>query len=321
MSLRVTVAGAGVFGLACAVRLAGVGADVLILDPAPEDASASSVAAGMLAPVGERLFDPIAAPHHELMTHALDLWQSFAGEAGIVLAGGGVVVPHAMGPSLAVLGLGADPHPLGLLVDVDPRVDDPAAALGALRAQALALGVRFESRVYAPGVDDRGDVVVLATGPGALSADGPPERIHLSPVKGQIAILPHGPAAGPVVRWAGGYLAPRPGGARVGATMEPGRDDAVVEPEAIARLVEAARLRIPSLDVSGAWGQAGVRVQAPDGLPLVGPSRTPGVLLAIGARRNGWLLAPLVASAIAAYCKGEDSGPFAAIMRADRFDG
>ena len=32
---------------------------------------------------------------------------------------------------------------------------------------------------------------------------------------------------------------------------------------------------------------AGVRAATPDGLPLVGFSRTPGVILAVGARRNG----------------------------------
>jgi glycine oxidase len=41
-------------------------------------------------------------------------------------------------------------------------------------------------------------------------------------------------------------------------------------------------------------------------LPLVGASHTPGVVLAVGARRNGWLLAPLIAAAVARCAAGAD---------------
>jgi glycine oxidase len=58
--------------------------------------------------------------------------------------------------------------------------------------------------------------------------------------------------------------------------------------------------------------EVGVRASTPDGLPLVGWSATPGVMLAVGARRNGWLLAPLVADLVAAYLKGDNPGPDAA---------
>jgi glycine oxidase len=320
MSLSVTVAGGGVFGLACAVTLARRGARVLSLDPDPEAATASAVAAGMLAPVGETLFDESVAAHHDLLTQALGFWPEFAARAGIGLANDGLVVPRYMSGRLAAQGVGARPHALGVFAPVDPRVIEPAAALRALRVRARDLGVAFEARAHTPEDHERG-VLVIATGPGARSAKAAPEAVHLRPVKGQIAVLPQGPAAGPVIRWAGGYLAPQPGGARVGATMEPGRSDTGVEPETIVRLVEAARQRLPDLDPQGAYGQAGVRMQTPDGLPLVGPSRTPGVLLALGAHRNGWLLAPLVASMIAAYCKGDDPGPWAGALRPGRFDG
>ncbi|MDP3173921.1 MAG: D-amino-acid oxidase, partial [Phenylobacterium sp.] len=52
---------------------------------------------------------------------------------------------------------------------------------------------------------------------------------------------------------------------------------------------------------------------------LVGPAATPGVLIAAGARRNGWLLAPLVARMIAAYAMGDDPGPHAATLHPKRF--
>jgi glycine oxidase len=66
---------------------------------------------------------------------------------------------------------------------------------------------------------------------------------------------------------------------------------------------------------------AGVRAATPDGLPLVGPSAAPGVLLAVGARRNGWLLAPLVAKVVAAYVTGRDTGRYAAQFDPRRFEG
>lgn len=43
---------------------------------------------------------------------------------------------------------------------------------------------------------------------------------------------------------------------------------------------------------------AGVRAATPDGLPIVGPGEGTGVYVARGARRNGWLLAPLMAEVI-----------------------
>jgi glycine oxidase len=54
-------------------------------------------------------------------------------------------------------------------------------------------------------------------------------------------------------------------------------------------------------------------------LPLVGPSRTPGVLLAAGMRRNGWLLAPLVAAIVVAQLLGEPTPEAAALFDPGRF--
>ena len=54
---------------------------------------------------------------------------------------------------------------------------------------------------------------------------------------------------------------------------------------------------------------------------MVGFSQTPGVIVAVGARRNGWLLAPLVAQIVAACVMGRDSGPYAARLDPARFEG
>lgn len=315
---QVVVAGAGILGLASALALTQAGAQVLLLDPAPEGPSASAVAAGLLAPVGEAVFDPLAAPHYPLMLAAMALWPAFALNAGIAVDTSGSLIPDSHIAALDALGVPREPFGGGWRV-ADGRVAAPTAALAALRAHLLAAGGRIESRPVEPG-DWRAEAVVLAAGPGALGLiDLAPELAHLTPVKGQIAILPNGPADGPAIRWAGGYLVPQAGGARAGATMEVGRDDLTVEADVLARLAEVARGHAPDLDISGAYGQAGVRMQTPDALPLVGLSRAAKTILATGARRNGWLYAPLVGQMVAAYLMGQDPGPWAAMLHPARF--
>jgi glycine oxidase len=101
--------------------------------------------------------------------------------------------------------------------------------------------------------------------------------------------------------------------------MEPGRADRQVTDAAAAALRRLAARLVPALEGAAFTGEAGVRAATPDGLPLVGPSALPGVFLATGARRNGWLLAPLVAELSASYLAGRDPGPHAGLMVARRF--
>jgi glycine oxidase len=44
------------------------------------------------------------------------------------------------------------------------------------------------------------------------------------------------------------------------------------------------------------------------------------LILASGLRRNGWLLAPLVAEMVAAHVLGRDAGPWARLFHPRRFD-
>jgi glycine oxidase len=160
------------------------------------------------------------------------------------------------------------------------------------------------------------DAVVIAAGPGALAWGGPiPELAALHPIKGQILSFDAEPLGGPVVRGAQGYVAPQPGGAMAGATMETGRTDLATDTAAVERLRLAAVDLFPHLVGAAFKARAGVRVATADGLPLVGPSERPGVHLAIGARRNGWLLAPLIARVILDELAGrvsEEGGPMQA---------
>ncbi|MFI4935099.1 MAG: FAD-dependent oxidoreductase, partial [Caulobacterales bacterium] len=69
-----------------------------------------------------------------------------------------------------------------------------------------------------------------------------------------------------------------------------------------------AERTVPGLGAADWRAATGVRAEVADGLPLVGKCRTEGVWLAVGARRNGWLLAPLIAQTILRSFRGEASG-------------
>ena len=315
---RVRVAGAGVLGLAIAVELAGAGAAVTVHDPSPET-SASRVAAGMLAPVFEAVLDPVSAGHFPLLMAARDLWPAFAKRTGIVLDRSGATYAGeralAVHKAIADLGVASETRAAGLFVAEDWRLDADLA-LGCLRATAEGLGVRF---VRTAVVEAEGDTVA-ATGWQAVS--WAPESALISAIKGQIGKSTFSSLVdretGPVERRDGGYIAPGASGALVGATMEAGKTDLAAD-DAVLRIVQKT---FPELMDEGwaATPQVGIRGATPDGLPLVGPSVRPRVWLAMGARRNGWLMAPLVAAMMRAYLAGEDTGPWTAMLNARRFE-
>ncbi|WP_411288936.1 FAD-dependent oxidoreductase, partial [Phenylobacterium sp.] len=329
---RVTVAGAGALGLASALALADAGCRVTVCDPEPAGANASGVAAGMLAPVFEALLDPQALAHFGLLMAARDLWPALARRAGVDLDRSGAL---AIGAEAWLARTQAGARRLGvrlterapqdlapgvsqafrraLLTREDWRLEAPAA-LAQLRHAAHAAGVAFRTEP----VTGRGDadLLVIATGAGTAAAtnltDTAPELASLSPIKGHILTLPDAPTPQVTIRGEGVYLTPGEGGLMVGATMEHGAADPTVDAGRAAPLLAAAARLFPALANAAFTTAAGVRAATPDGLPLVGWSTQPGVLLAVGARRNGWLLAPLVARIVAAHVSGADAGAYAA---------
>lgn len=331
---KVTVAGAGALGLSAALALADAGCSVTVCDPAPAT-SASSVAAGMLAPVFEAVLDAEAAPAFELMMAARDLWPGVEARAGVRLdragtmaVGGeawladvsaglgrlglhGIELPRSTAEALAP---GLSPaFPRAILVREDWRLD-PRPALAALRAAAEAAGVQFRKGA----VRGRGDAdwLVVATG----AAQGlAPELVRLSPIKGQIARYPKRPGGGVSARGEGAYAVPGADGLAIGATMEAGVADPAVDPAALTAVMAAGTRLFPDLADETPTIHAGVRAATPDGLPLAGLSAEPGLILATGARRNGWLLAPLIARIVAACVTGRDAGAHAAGFDPRRF--
>jgi glycine oxidase len=353
----VLVAGAGVFGSAIALELARGGYEVTLADPAPLGDNASGAAGGMLAPAFEALLDPVASDNFALLRHARDLWPGFVGEAaqgdldlrrsGAVwlalpddppelialrrsgLEALGAVVEAWTASQLAARVHGLDPRiGAGLFTPEDWRLA-PMPALAWMKAAAEAAGasrVRAAVTSFAPGRAGlsngaviTADVLVLATG--AESASLAPELALLAPIKGHI--LRYGAsglaAGGPTLRCRLGYATGGIDGLCVGATMEAGLADRSVDPAVAQRLVALARAISPGLHRAPVTPMAAVRAASPDGLPLVGPSVLPGVVLAAGARRNGWLLAPLVARLTVAYLAEGDQGPYAGLLNARRF--
>lgn len=311
---KVTVAGAGALGLCTALELARQGADVVVCDPAAPGDNASGVAAGMLAPVFETIGDAGGEDHLDLLRAARDAWGDFAPVAidrtGATWRGGRRAAVEARLDALGVRWRRTEEGPF---TDEDWRLD-PGAAMTVLYALAERAGARFEQR--AAGADE-GSLLVVATGAGGAGLA--PELAGLTPIKGHILRVTGGPASGPVLRGDGVYLCPDPVAAVLGATMEPGLDDTRVDPARVAELRARGESLWPGISEMKARAETGVRAATADGLPLVGPSRAPNVLLAAGARRNGWLLAPLVARTVAAYLAGDDPGPYAARLDPRRF--
>ncbi|MBL8556129.1 MAG: FAD-dependent oxidoreductase [Phenylobacterium sp.] len=336
-SPRVTVAGAGVLGWTTALALADAGCAVTICDPGGPNAS--SVAAGMIAPVFEAVLDDAARPHFDLLMAARDLWPGLAARAGIALDRSGAM---AVGDdawldriAAAFRGLGAPFSDVGrrtmdglapglepafqrgLLTREDWRVD-VKPALDALRTAALHAGVTHDATF----VEARGgeDVLVVAAGYAPRLAKLAPEMAHLRPIKGHIVGFGDMAGGGVYVRSPWGYGIRSADGLTFGATMEVGRDDADPDPAVFGDLAAGAE-NVFRMGQSRAFtAAAGVRAATPDGLPLVGWSEAePGVILAAGARRNGWLVAPLVAKIVAACVTGRDRGPYADRMDPARF--
>ncbi len=143
--------------------------------------------------------------------------------------------------------------------------------------------------------------------PGAL----PPVR----PIKGQTLRL-RGPAGllahvvRGAVRGSPVYLVPRADGELVvGASSEEAGFDLSPRAGAVYELLRDAQLLVPALgEVRFEEVSTSVRPGSPDNLPMIGPSVLEGLIVATGHYRNGILLAPLTADAVADLATGRPPG-------------
>jgi glycine oxidase len=201
----------------------------------------------------------------------------------------------------------------GLWVAGDHQVN-PRATLDALASAGARRGV---ADVVAAAVAVESQRVELADGR-ALAADavvacagwrtGDLVGVPLRPVKGQVvrlgttsrAVLPTH-----VIRGLDVYVVPRPDGEIiVGATSEEVGPDRTVTAGAVRTLLEEAWRLLPGLDEAPLIEcSAGLRPATPDGAPVL--DTLDGVHVATGHHRNGVLLAPVTADAVAAaVCDG-----------------
>ncbi|MEU5399482.1 glycine oxidase ThiO [Streptomyces sp. NPDC005963] len=213
----------------------------------------------------------------------------------------------------------------GLRVDGDHQVD-PRRLTSALltaceragvvfhRDWAQSLTVRGDRAVgvrLADGQEVRAEQTVLAGGSFSRELDGVPPHVlpPVRPVKGQVLRLRVPAAFAPflsrtvraVVRGGSVYLVPRQDGELVvGATSEELGWDTTVTAGGVYELLRDAHELVPGItELPLVETRAGLRPGTPDNAPLLGPTALPGLLLATGHYRNGVLLTPLTADAMA----------------------
>jgi glycine/D-amino acid oxidase-like deaminating enzyme len=331
----VAIIGDGVIGLSTALELARRGATCCLIG-AQHDGAASSAAAGLLAPTIGQL-PPAARP---LFVASLEQYPEFLEslrefDRGLSMLTGLLEIFHespAYSPDASLQALrttdveqlepslsapfGGVLHPLDGAVDnvrlvralraavmSHPSVrfisDNPAVAVAATD-RSPAVGLRDGSRVDARKV-------VVAAGAWSPIIRGLPRRLPVSPLKGQMLALEavglrHAVMAPDV------YLVPREREILIGATSEHAGFDTTTSAEAINGLRAAAERLYPGLSsakVVRAW--AGIRPATPDMLPIIGNDpNAPQILYACGHSKNGILLAPATAKAIAALAQGGD---------------
>ncbi len=222
---------------------------------------------------------------------------------------------------------------------LDPRLLARAVYVAAVRAGAAFVTGQVRRIVSAGGravgVDhEAGPIeaerVVLAAGSWSLQVEGhglPPGSVR--PVRGQIAVLDTRPPLLTHAIFSGhGYVVPRADGRILsGSTMEEVGFEKAVTAGGLRHVLDVAIGIAPALErapVVETWSN--FRPASPDGEPILGAGAVPGLLYATGHGRNGILLAPITADAIAAAVLGTpppvDLAPFsparlAGILRRD----
>jgi glycine oxidase len=191
---------------------------------------------------------------------------------------------------------------------------------GAVRSSARVAALSVDGGETAGVVLESGAVVesptvVMAAGAqtGQIELRAGAE-VPIRPVKGQILRL-GGDAAHPVatriVRTPEAYAVPRADGRLVvGATVEERGFDAAVTAGGVLDLLRAAYEVLPGItELELLQASAGHRPATPDNQPAIGEGTLPGLVWATGHWRNGVLLAPVTADAVAGLIAGDELPP------------
>ncbi len=213
----------------------------------------------------------------------------------------------------------------GILAAADHQVDN-RALVAALLVACQRAGVRHLARrtaavrvegdrtigvVLAGGERLDAGTVVLAAGCWSATLPGLPPGLvpPIRPVKGQLLHL-RGPGEAPLiqrnVRGLEAYVVSRGDGrVVVGATVEEHGFDTTVTAGGVHDLLRAAVELLPEVtELELTETVAGLRPGSPDNAPLLGPTALDGLVIASGHYRNGILLVPVTAEAIALVLAG-----------------
>jgi glycine/D-amino acid oxidase-like deaminating enzyme len=183
----------------------------------------------------------------------------------------------------------------------EPRIelslDDPVAGVEVTSSSASAV-CRSGTRVSV-------ESVILAAGAWSSAIGGLPRSVPIEPLKGQMLALGGAPLRRSAMS-ADVYLVPRGAETLVGATVERAGFDVATDERALEALRRAAIELCPALastPVTRAW--AGVRPATPDLRPIIGHDPDyPRLIYACGHSKNGILLAPATAEAVACLALG-----------------
>ncbi len=319
------IVGGGIIGLASAWRAVQRGLSVCVLERESAGCGATRAAAGVLAP------DPETPGFTALALRSSELWPAFAGElreatgidagytrcGSLVLSFDGSRADGITGEWLEAAecralepGIADDCRGAVLLADdaqVDPRrvVDALAAALGdVVRTGADVVELDPHGVVLADGTRIDAERVVLAAG--AWTARRLAKRLPIAPVKGQTLRLRGPLPATRIIRSEHVYVVPRASGETViGATIEDAGFDTTATAEATETLLRRAIRAVPAVaELELVEAIASLRPATPDDGPLIGEWE--GLLVASGHYRNGILLAPGTADAVAALLAGDE---------------
>jgi glycine oxidase len=324
------VVGGGIIGLACGLRAREHDLDVCVLERGEPGCGATRAAAGVLAA------DPETPGFTALARRSAELWPAFADELGevgytrcgsLALAFDGTEVDgdlldgdtcRALEPGIAADCTGGAVRPDDAQVDPVRVSAALAERLGpALRTGADVVHVEPDGVELADGSRLGAERVVLAAG--AWAARRLAKRLPVRPVKGQTLRLRGPLPATRIIRAPGVYVVPRASGeTAIGATVEEAGYDDSPTAEATAALLRLAERAVPAvarLELVDAV--AGLRPGTPDAAPLVGEWE--GLLVAGGHYKNGILLAPITADAIAALLVGAEPPPEVAPFAPGRF--
>ncbi|WP_347265753.1 FAD-dependent oxidoreductase [Paracoccus sp. (in: a-proteobacteria)] len=315
MASEITVAGAGIFGLACAWELLRRGRPVRVVEIAQVGAGASGGQVGALAPHAPENWNPKKQVQLGALIAARDWW------AGVAEAGGtdpgyarlGRVQPVPLGAETrmaARVAAAANHWPdwAGLMLTDAPEtglrpqspsglwlVDRLTARISPRRAgAALAAAIRARGGEIVEGATTDGPAI-WATGADGLAPFGG------SGVKGQSALLSHVAPDMPQVFAEGLHVVPHADGTvAIGSTSERDARDLATD-EQLETLIARARALCPVLrdaPVLERW--AGWRPRTASLQPIIGPwPGRPGHYVANGGFKIGLAMAPACAAMLA----------------------